>query len=142
MLSIRHSNLYSEVLKELNYEFGDVFIFDGFVISEVKEGVSYSWELHGKPTVKAVVDFLKTDGSDVVYISHRINSYSVVPMDWLKFYKQSLNLKGYGIVTYNNVSTISSVIENLFFKKQIRRFITIESAIQWAKLIDLVEAND
>ncbi|WP_178988966.1 hypothetical protein [Winogradskyella schleiferi] len=142
MLSIKHSNLYSEVLKELNYKFGDVFIFDGFVISEVKEGESYSWEDHGKLTVKDVIDFTKTDGTDLVYISHRINSYSVVPMDWLKFYKHSLDLKGYGIVSYNNVSSVNSAIENIFFKKKIKRFTTIESAVQWAKNMKLVDVKD
>mgnify|MGYP006910657211 CR=1 FL=1 len=35
MLSIKHSPLYNEVLKELNYKFADVFIFEGFIVSEV-----------------------------------------------------------------------------------------------------------
>lgn len=139
MLSIKQTELYSEVLKEMNYKFGDVFIFEGFVISEIKEGVSFSWENHAKPIVKDVTDFTKCDGSDLVYLSHRIYSYSVVPTDWLKFFKNSFSLKGYGVIGYTSFSFVNTVIENLFFKKKIRRFTTIEAAVQWAKSYEFVE---
>ncbi|WP_400078053.1 hypothetical protein [Winogradskyella sp. R77965] len=142
MQSIKQTNLYGEVLKEMNYKFGNVFIFDGFVISEINEGVSFSWEAHAKPIVKDVTDFTECDGSNLVYLSHRIYSYSVVPTDWLKFFKNSFSLKGYGVIAYNGVSFVNTVIENLFFKKKIRRFTNIETAIDWAKSFELVEVED
>ncbi|MFC0605090.1 hypothetical protein [Winogradskyella pulchriflava] len=139
MVSISKTGLYSEVLKEVNYKFGNVFIFDGFIISEINEGVSFSWENHAQLIVKDVTDFTKCNGSDLVYLSHRIHSYSVVPIDWLKFFKNSFDIKGYGIIGYSKVSFVNSVIESLFFKKKIRRFTSIESAVHWAKRFDLVE---
>ncbi|WP_299123472.1 hypothetical protein [uncultured Winogradskyella sp.] len=142
MQSIKQTNLYTEVLKEMNYKFGNVFIFDGFVVSEINEGVSFSWEYHAQPIVKDVTDFTKCDGNDLVYISHRINSYSVVPTDWLKFFRNSFDLKGYGIVGYSSVSFVNTVIENLFFKKKIRRFNSIDSAVDWAKSFELVEVEN
>lgn len=141
MISIKHSVLYKEVLKELNYKYGDVFVFDGFVVSEIKEGISFSWEDHAQPMIKDITDFTKCKGSDLVYISHRIHSYSVVPTDWLKFFRNSFSLKGYGIVGYSGLVTVSSVIENLFFKKKIRRFNSLEAAVHWAKSFDVVEVD-
>ncbi|WP_299110558.1 hypothetical protein [uncultured Winogradskyella sp.] len=140
MTSIKHTDFYNDVLKVLDYKFGIVFIFDGFVVSEIKEGVSFSWESHAQQIVKDVTDFTICDGSNLVYISHRIYSYSLVPTDWLKFFTNSFELKGYGVVGYHKISFINTVIENLFFKKKIRRFISLESAIQWAKSFDIVEA--
>jgi hypothetical protein len=140
MISIKHTDFYNEVLKVLNYKFGNVFIFDGFVISEINEGVSFSWESHAELIVKDVTDFTQCDGSNIVYISHRIYSYSLVPTDWLKFFRNSFELKGYGVIGYHKMSFVNTVIENLFFKKKIRRFNSLNSAIQWAKSFDIVEA--
>ncbi|NRD22800.1 hypothetical protein HNV10_06085 [Winogradskyella litoriviva] len=139
MQSIRHSELYNEVLKELNYKFGDIFIFNGFLISEIKEGVSFSWEEHAKRIINDVLDYTKCDGKDLVYISHRIYSYSLVPTDWLKFFRNSFTIKGYGVIGYDDLSFVNTVIENLFFKKKIRRFNSVESAVNWAKSIDFLE---
>ncbi|WP_296381334.1 hypothetical protein [Winogradskyella sp.] len=117
------------------------FIFEGYVISEIKEGISFSWETHAHPIIKDVIDYTKCDGSDLVYLSHRIYSYSVVPTDWLKLFRNSFDLKGYGIIGYTGVSFVNTVIENLFFKKKIRRFTTVDAAVQWAKSFNLVEAG-
>lgn len=139
MQSLKHSELYNEVLKELNYKFGDIFIFNGFLISEIKEGVSFSWEEHAKRVINDVLDYTKSDGKDLVYISHRIYSYSPVPADWLKFFRNSFTIKGYGVIGYDDLSFVNTVIENLFFKKKIRRFSSIEAAVDWAKSIDILE---
>ncbi len=142
MLSIKHSSLYDEVLKEMNYKFADVFVFDGFVISEVKEGVSFSWDHHAQRIVKDVTDFTNCKGSELVYISHRINSYSVVPTDWLKFFTSSFDLKGYGVIGYTGVSFVNTAIENMFFKKIIKRFTTIEAAVQWGRSFEMIEVDN
>lgn len=142
MLSVKHTSLYKEVVKELNYKFGDVFVFDGFVISEIKEGVSFSWDEHAKRVIEDVIEITKCNGSDLIYLSHRIHSYSLVPQDWLKFFKNSFSLKGYGVIGYQNISFVNTVIENLFFNKKIRRFSDLNQAIQWVKSFDLVEVDN
>ncbi len=142
MLSLKETPFYADVLKELNYSFADVYIFDGFVISEIKEGVVFSWEDHAKKIVEEVTAFAGNDGSEIVYLSHRIHSYSLKPMDWLHFFKNSFNLNGYGVIGYNSFSFMNTVIENLFFKKKIRRFNDIETAIQWAESRVLVAMNE
>ena len=141
MISIKQTKLYDDVLKELNYSFADVFIFDGFIVSEIKEGITFSWEDHAEPIVMDVFEFTKSNGDDLVYLSHRIHSYSVQPLDWLKFHTNDFNLKGYGVKGYIGKSFINTVMESLFFNKKIRRFGDLESAIKWAKSKELSDLN-
>ncbi|MFD0989528.1 hypothetical protein ACFQ1R_05435 [Mariniflexile jejuense] len=138
MKSIKDIDLYNQVLKELNYSFGTVFIFDGFVVSEINRGVSFNWNQHAQVIVEDIACYLGTDGSDLIYISNRINSYAVVASDWLKFFKNSYNLKGYFIVSESNIGILNSMIENLFFNDKIKRFNSIETAINCIK-IGLIE---
>ncbi|WP_282044038.1 hypothetical protein [Winogradskyella flava] len=142
MLSLKNTRFYSDVIKELNYPFADVYIFEGYVLSEIKEGVVFSWEDHAKKMAEDVAEFAQTDGSELVYLSHRIHSYSLKPMDWLYFYKNSFSLRGYGVIGYNSFSFLNTVIENLFFTKKIRRFNDLETAIQWAESKVLVNINE
>lgn len=133
MESVKHTYLYSEVIKELNYPFGDIFIFNGFIISEINQGVTITWKDHAKQIVDDVSYYLGTDGSDLVYISNRINSYAVAPADWLKFFKSNYSLKGYYIVSYRSSSKINLIMENLFFNNNIKNFNSLFEAVNWAK---------
>ena len=132
MKSIKQTNLYSQVLKEFNYPFGDVFIFNNSVVSEIKPGVVFTWDNHAKLITEDVFNFLGTDGSDLIYISNRIHSYSVMATDWLKFYKNNYALKGYYVVGYQKHSIVNTVFENLFFNSKIRKFESVEEAIEVA----------
>lgn len=138
MISLKETSLYSEVLKELNYPFGNIFIFQGFVISEINRGISLNWEEHAKVIVDDVSCFLGTNGNDLIYISHRINSYSVVPFDWINFFKSNYQLKAYFIVSENKTRLLNSFIESLFFNNKIKRFSDIHTAVNSIK-IGLIE---
>lgn len=138
MLSIAQTNHYASLLKEFNYDFADVFVFDGYIVSEIKEGISFSWEDHAEVIVNDVTQFIGSDGSNIVYLSHRIHSYSVQPMDWLKFFTNQFSLKGYGVIGYSSRSFINTVMEKMFFNKKIRRFSSLETAINWAESANLL----
>ena len=142
MISIKHSALYDNILNEFNYDFGNVFVFDGFIISEINQGITFTWDYHAKQIAEDVSSFFNTDGNDIIYISHRINSYAVKPNDWLSFFKHSYSLKGYGVVGYTQGSILNTVIENLFFNKKIKRFHSIDAAVQWATDKVLAEVED
>ena len=133
MISIKETNLYNDVLKELNYSFGNVFIFDGYIISEINRGVSFNWQDHAKTIVEDVFYYLGTNGDDLIYISHRINSYSVVPYDWINYFKSNYKLKGYFIVSEHKIRILNSVFENLFFDNKIKRFNNLHTAINSIK---------
>jgi len=135
MISIKDTHIYNELIKEFNYHFGNIFLFDGYFVSEYNEGLSFNWDEHASVAAEDIADFLGdgVNGSDLIYISNRINSYSVVPGDWLKFYKKSYNLKSYCIVSESKGSIMGSMIENLFFKGKIKRFNSIYTAVNWVK---------
>lgn len=133
MISVKRTELYPKVLKELNYPFGDIFIFNGFVISEIKNGMNISWKNHGKRITEDISCYLGTDGSDIIYISNRVNSYAVMAVDWLKFFKSNYYLKAYFIVSDSPSSKINVLIENLFFNNKIKSFNSLFEAVNWAK---------
>ncbi|WP_282121854.1 hypothetical protein [Algibacter mikhailovii] len=131
--SVKQTDLYPKVLKELNYSFADVFIFDGFIISEIKQGVNFSWNNHAKYIVDDITCFLGTDGTELIYISNRIHSYSVVAIDWLKFFKHQYGLKGYYVVSNSQMSKLNLLVEQLFFKEKIMHFDSLFSAVHWVR---------
>ena len=132
MITVRTSHLYSQVIKELNYPFGTLYIFDGYLISEINEGVHFSWHEHGRQMVEDVSCYLGTLGDNLIYISNRVNSYSVVASDWLKFFKNYYFLKGYYIVDDKQQTKVNSLIENLFFNGKIKRFDALHEAVNFA----------
>ncbi len=133
MISVKNTFTYSEVLKEINYPFGNIFIFDGFIVSEINRGVIFNWDNHGKLIAEDISCYLGTNGKDLVYISNRINSYSLVASDWLKFFKHSYFLKSYMVVSTDKIKTLNSMIESLFFKDKIKRFNSLYAALNFVK---------
>lgn len=133
MNSIKETQLYNEVIKELNYPFGSVFIFHGFVVSEINKGIIWNWEDYGILITEDITCYLGTNGNDLIYVSNRINPYSVLVSDWLKFFKSSYSLKNYIIVSETSIGILNSMIENLFFNGKIKRFNNIETAVNCIK---------
>lgn len=133
MISVRETTFYAEVLKELHYPYATVFIFKGFIVVEVNEGIEYTWDNHGKPVADDVACYLGTDGKDLIYISNRIHSYSVVAQDWLKFFRSSYRLKEYYVVSATPKGKFNLIFENLFFYKKIKNFTSLAEAITLAK---------
>ncbi|TYA71447.1 hypothetical protein [Seonamhaeicola marinus] len=133
MIRVKDTEFYKEVIKELNYAFGDVYVFKGIVISEIKGGINFTWDEHAKQIVEDISCYLGTDGTNIIYISNRINSYSVTPQDWLKFFKFNYGLKGYYVVTNTNQGNLNTTFERLFFKNKIKKFTSLYEAINSAK---------
>jgi hypothetical protein len=134
MNSIKQSLFHDEMLKELHYTFGSFYLFNGFVVSEIKEGVDFSWK-QAKILIEDVASFYDTNGNDIVYISHRIHKYNVKPVDWLKFASYALKLKGYAIVVNNALESRNANFESLFVRSKFKIFTNCLEAVQWAATI-------
>lgn len=133
MISVKETELYHSVLKEFNYSFGNVFVFHGFVVSEFKHGINISWNNHAKYMVEDIACFLGSNGDEIIYISNRINSYSLVALDWQKFFKHQYALKGYYVVSKSQSSKLNLLIEQLFFRNKIKHFDSIYAAVNWVR---------
>ncbi len=116
--------------EKVELPFGNFYFFNDFLISELNQGIHFSWD-----KVKKVADLAsKFYGKDnkVVYISNRINSYSIEPQSWLKFDKRYNFFKASAIIAYDMKGGLSVVLEKLFSQKRIQKFNDLDDAIDWA----------
>ncbi len=135
MESIKNTPFYHEAIKQLNYDFGDFYLFDSFIVGEVRKDIVFTWKDHAKTLVEDISNLYDQNGKDLVYITNRVHPYSVVPSDWLHFFKYSYSLKGYGIISYNEKGMLNAVLEKLFMRTKLKSFSNLSEAIYWAKNI-------
>lgn len=117
-----------EVKEVLDTEIGTIYFFDNILVMEAKEDVLISI----KTGLSILLDVVKRVGlKSVVYISNRVNSYSVDPNDY-KFLNMIPNLKGVAIVSYSEVNKQTADLEKSFIKKPCKTFDNLSEAKLWA----------
>lgn len=130
-MKVENTNLADQIKDIYISDHGNFYFMDGIIISELNEGITYTWE-----DAKEVIDYaVKFYGENynLSYISNRINKYSVKPSDWLNFYRNNFKLNGYAVVTDNENSWYNALMEKLFSNVEIRRFKDLYEAIDWCR---------
>ncbi len=115
----------------LKFDFCEMHIHDNYLIVIMNEGVTIT-PVHNQ-TLLNVVDTYFIN-KNFVYISHRLNSYSVDPAIYLETSKIK-GLIGFGVVSKDYKAKSNAEIEKLFFNKPFEIFSTLDDAISWANLI-------
>ena len=112
----------------LTFDFCDMTIYDNYVVVVMKEGVNITPEYNS-----VLVEVTDTYYSDkpFIYITHRVNSYSVDPKIYYETVKIE-NLKGFAVVSNNYQAKINAQIEQMFFTKPFEIFSKMEDAFSWA----------
>jgi len=116
--------------EEIALPFGNFYFFEKFVVSELNEGVHFDWK-----RVKILSEIMLNHYGEVhnlIYLSNRVNSYSIEPQSWLKFDNKYHLFIASGIIAYDNRGGLSVVLERLFSKEKIKRFRRLKDAIEWA----------
>ncbi len=129
-MKIEDSKYLNMEHEEIRLPFGNFYFFEKFVISELHEGVHFDWK-----RVKILSDLMQThygDDKSLVYLSNRVNSYSIEPQSWLKFDKKYHLFIASGIIAYDNRGGLSVVLERLFSKERIKKFRSLKNGIEWA----------
>jgi len=129
-MEVENSNYINYEHEKICLPFGKFYFFEKFVISELNEGVHFDWD-----RVKILSDLMVSHygrDQDLVYISNRVNSYSIEPQSWLKFDKKYNLFNASGIIVYDKKGGISVVLERLFSKERIKVFRSLKDAIDWA----------
>ncbi|MGB5435892.1 MAG: hypothetical protein WBM98_08375 [Maribacter sp.] len=139
MKKLRDTPYYYRAIHEINYSFGDFYLFDTFIVGEFHDNVHISWKEHGKMIAEELSNLYDNNGKDLIYISHRVNDYSLVPTDWKKFFKLSYNLKAYGIISYTKTGYFNAMLERMFVNTKLRWFNSLEDAIAW---VDQISSTD
>ncbi|WP_299181651.1 hypothetical protein [uncultured Aquimarina sp.] len=117
-------------------DFGLIEIFEDYIKVTINEGVTVSPE-HNDVLLEMVEKHYKNKA--FLYLTHRINSYSVNPTIYLETAKIE-NLIGFAVVSDNPIQIKQTKLEKAFFSKELRRFDDIESALQWKnELLDKYE---
>ena len=130
MKRVKDLPYFKKIREVREFEFGVFYYFDGLVISEIQEGVCFDCNL-AKGAVAAAKEIFGEE-TPIAYISNRINSYTVVPTEWLKFYKNRHQLSYYSVVGSTQGSFASIVLEKMFFKESLRQFNDLEAAVTWS----------
>lgn len=127
------NHLEDNLIKKLTLEKVGVFYFyTNYMISEINEGVIIDLNVVLEVTNQYTKKYY---GQQVpfVYISNRINSYSINPTIHFETAKLLTNAKGYAIVTYNHLNTEVAHMEKSFLSIPTRVFSTLEDAVKWTK---------
>ncbi|WP_299520857.1 hypothetical protein [Winogradskyella sp.] len=113
----------------LTFDFCDMTIYDNYLVVVIKEGTDITPEYNG--ILLEVADAYYSH-RPFIYISHRINSYSVNPEIYREMAKIE-TLKGFAVVSNNYQAKINAQIEQMFFTKPFEIFTNLDEAISWVK---------
>lgn len=116
------------IIKYHNYEDGEVFVFDEFIINQVKEGVLI--EPYHNDILNDIMQ-KHFSGKNMVYISNRVKSYSVNPLIYPETEKIP-NLIAIGLIPKTDTMRRNAEYEKKFYGKPYEIFEDLVSAIQWA----------
>jgi len=136
---LKDSLFYYDAIQEIRHSCATYYLFDTFIVSEIDEGVDYTWDDHARQIVEEISELYDQKGEDLILLSNRVHSYSIKPSDWIKFFRNDYKLKGYGIINYTKKGFITSLVEKLFVRHTFRNFDNLTDAIDWAKNFDIVE---
>jgi len=125
--SKKNKLLHKEVIDKI----GSFYFYDNYMISEISEGVIVDYNLVSKITNQLTKKFYGTD-VPFVFISNRVNSYSVDPTIHLKTKSLLPNTKGYAVVSYSYVNNEIGELERIFLDIPTVIVKTLQEAIAWA----------
>jgi len=114
--------------EKLVFNFCDMTIYNHYVVTVMKEGVNITPEYNSILVGVAETYFLD---KPFIYITHRLNSYSVDPKIYYETSKIE-NLKGFAVVSNNYKSKINAQIEQRFYQKPFEIFTELNKAFEWA----------
>ena len=122
-----------------NSNYAEIFIFDDFLIKQIKEGVVITPE-HNKELKKLISKHFKD--KNFAYISNRVESYTVDPM----VYKEAVkipNLVAMAIIPSTENMRANAEFEKKFYNKPYGIFDNLTDAIKWVhSIIDIENQKD
>ncbi len=115
---------------KLEMPFGNYYLCEKFFVGELNEGVHFDWK-KVKRVAKELLEFYG-ENPKLVFISNRVNAYSVEPQNWIRVEKEYNIMFASAIVIYNKPSYLNASLEKRFSKNSIKRCKSIKEAIDWA----------
>ncbi|MGJ8593828.1 MAG: hypothetical protein ACSHXF_14855 [Aquaticitalea sp.] len=116
---------------ELKFDFCDIQIYDSYMVTIMKEGVTITPE-HNDVLLNIVETYYSN--REFVYITHRLNSYAVDPAIYFETSKID-NLVGFAVVSKDFKAKSNAEVEKLFLNKPFEIFNTLKEAVTWAHTV-------
>jgi len=120
--------------KVLKFDFCLMTLYGHYLVTSINEGINLQPK-HNRVLVKIAKSHFNNE--PFVYITHRINSYSVDP----KIYEETSkikNLVGFAVVSDHFKAKANAEVEKMFFNKPFEIFSNLKMAKIWA---DRITAN-
>lgn len=115
--------------RSLSTEIAEIYFYERIVVVEAHEGATLSFQ----SGFSILLNGLQITGfKPFVYISNRINSYSVDPNDY-KYLNKIKHLKGIALVCYSETAVQNAELEKKFCTKPLEIFRTLEAAHHWTQ---------
>lgn len=119
------------IIKYYDFEFCEVFVFDEFLINQVREGVVI--EPHHNDHLNAVVQE-HFSGKNMIYVSNRVKSYSVNPLIYVEV-ERIPNVLAIAIIPKTALMRRNAEYEQGFYDKPYEIFDNLSEAIAWVHTI-------
>lgn len=114
-------------MTKYNLDFCQLELYDDYALAVMHEGIVVDKENNA-----ILVEIAEKHFKDIpfIYITHRLNSYSVDPNVYTKT-AQIKSLKGFAIVSKDPIQKAHATYEKKFFNKELRHFNTLKAALKW-----------
>ncbi|MBJ7881452.1 hypothetical protein [Gelidibacter salicanalis] len=116
------------IVKYYNFKDSEAFVFDEFIINQVKEGVVIEPQHNDLLNDCIKKHFI---GKKMVYISNRAKSYSVNPLIYPEAEKIP-NLVAIALIPKTQMMRKNAEYEREFYDKPYEIFDNLSSAIEWS----------
>lgn len=109
----------------------ELFIFDEFLVCQIREGM----EIHPEHSRKLNEIIQKHfTGKNIVYVSNRVNSYSVYPLTYVET-ERIPNLVAIAMISESPLMKQNIEYERDFFDKPYKIFNSLSKAVEWVNTI-------
>lgn len=132
-MHIKNALVYNKIIDARHFEIGDVYIFKNFVITQINHGKHVTIN-----SSKELIDYISSiygNKKPFVYLSNRINKYSIELLDYPKHSNLFPNIIAYGVVGYSAFNKLNVNMENKFSIKPVFDFSSIEEAVNYSNNI-------
>jgi len=119
------------IIKYHNFKDSECFIFDQFIINQVKEGVVI--QPHHNDILNEIIQE-NFSGKDMVYVSNRVKSYSVNPLIYPKA-EEIPSLVAIAMIPLTDKMRMNAEYERKFYDNPYGIFDSLSEAIKWVQKI-------
>ena len=106
----------------LKFDFCDMHIYDNYLIVIMKEGITIT-PAHNQVLLNVAETYFNS--KEFIYISNRLNSYSVDPAVYFETSKIE-NLAGFAVVSKDYKAKSNAEIEKLFWTNHLRFLVLLK----------------